>query len=41
MPASSITIMPGLTRYLSTFCTPARIAGVACGYCGATEKKKA
>ena len=33
--------MPGLTRYLSHFCTPARIAGVARGCCGATEKKRA
>ena len=39
MPASSRTIIPGLTRYVSTFWIPARIAGVACGYCGATEKK--
>ena len=39
MPASSKTIIPGLTRYLSTFWIPAMIAGIAFGYCGATEKK--
>ena len=32
---------PGVDQVLSTFCTPARIAGVAAGYCGATEKKNA
>ena len=35
------TSMPGSTRYLSHFCTPVRIAGVARGYWGATEKKSA
>jgi hypothetical protein len=31
IPATRRTIMPGLTRYLSHFWTPVRIAGVARG----------